>query len=133
MPGFLNWIRSTLRGEVSASELYARRGAGTAAYSLAEEASGTEGDDRGPDDAGSEVADTASWLEICAGWPVIDTDGMKVGLVQRVLGDRDTGEFEGIDVAVNSATPTMRVPPASISVIDAGEVKLSVRRAELAR
>jgi sporulation protein YlmC with PRC-barrel domain len=86
-----------------------------------------------PDDAGSEVADTASWLEICAGWPVIDTDGMKVGLVQRVLGDRDTGEFEGIDVAVNSATPTIRVPPASISVIDAGEVKLSVRRAELAR
>ena len=35
MPGFLNWIRSTLRGEVSAAELYARRGAGTAAYSLA--------------------------------------------------------------------------------------------------
>ena len=47
MPGFLNWIRSTLRGEVSASELYARRGAGTAAYSLAEEAAGAEGDDRG--------------------------------------------------------------------------------------
>ena len=317
MPGFLNWIRSTLRGEVSAAELYARRGAGTAAYSLAEEAAGAEGDDRGTrlfrvcawnafalqtiaetlidvdaaddpgtagyvprstlhfasdcvdrvpdwirlarivqtdpetrvrglpaklpvwqsgeptrhselhalrsayealearvesdlqalsarssadsiaqvrwvradmesaaeyagaishsnsgavdrgearwrllsalecafllgqiialpslvevarawgsDDAESDVRDTASWLEICAGWPVIDTDGMKVGLVQRVLGDRDTGEFEGIDVAANSATPTMRVPPASISVIDAGEVKLSVRRADLAR
>lgn len=316
MPGFLNWIRSTLRGEVSASELYARRGAGTAAYSLAEEAAGAEGNDRGTrlfrvcawnafalqtiaetlidvdasDDPGtagyvprstlrfasdcvdrvpdwvrlarivqtdpearvrglpaklpvwqsdeptrhselhalraayealearvesdlqalaarssadsiagarrvrvemesaaeyagaishsssgavdrgearwrllsalecafllgqiialpslvevarawggraaeSELADTASWLEICAGWPVIDTDGMKVGLVQRVLGDRDTGEFKGIDVAANSTTPTMRVPPSSISVIDAGEVKLSVQREELA-
>jgi len=57
---------------------------------------------------------------------------MKVGLVCRVLGDRDTGEFKGIEVAANSATPTMRVSPASISVIDAGEVKLSVQRAELA-
>jgi hypothetical protein len=47
MTGFLTWIRSTLRGEVSTAELTARRGAGTAAYSLAEEAAEASGDDRG--------------------------------------------------------------------------------------
>ena len=45
--GLLTWLRSTLRGEVPTGDLYARRGAGTAAYSLAEEAACVEGDDRG--------------------------------------------------------------------------------------
>jgi hypothetical protein len=45
--GFLTWLRSTLRGEVSAAALVVRRGAGTAAYSLADEAGGADGDDRG--------------------------------------------------------------------------------------
>ena len=47
MPGFINWLRSTIRGEVSAADLYLRRGAGTAAYSLADEAAAAEGVDRG--------------------------------------------------------------------------------------
>jgi hypothetical protein len=47
MTGFLTWVRSTLRGEVSTGELTARRGAGTAAYSLIDEAAGAVGDDRG--------------------------------------------------------------------------------------
>ena len=47
MSGFLTWLRSSFRGEVSTAELVARRGAGTAAYSLAEEAAAAEGDDRG--------------------------------------------------------------------------------------
>src|SRR5437763_654505 len=38
MNGFLTWIRSSLRGEVSTADLFARRGAGTAAYSLADAA-----------------------------------------------------------------------------------------------
>jgi hypothetical protein len=42
----LRWLRSTFRGEVSTGELEARRRAGAIAYSLAEEADATDGDDR---------------------------------------------------------------------------------------
>lgn len=81
----------------------------------------------------SEIAGKGSWLQICAGWPVIDADGKKLGLVQRVLGDRDTGAFEGIDVAANIATAAQYVSAPSVSAIVGGEVKLSVRGAELGR
>jgi len=87
---------------------------------------------RDPNATEPTLTEKGSWLEICAGWPVIDADGLNLGLVQRVLGDRDTGEFEGIDVAASITSPTLRVPPASISMIEAGEVKLSVPAAELA-
>jgi hypothetical protein len=45
--GWLRLIRSSLKGEVSTADLVARRRAGTAAYALAEEASATDGTDRG--------------------------------------------------------------------------------------
>ena len=84
-------------------------------------------------DPESALREKTSWLEVCPGWPVIDADGITVGLVQRVWGDRDTGEFEGIDVAPSLQAATVRVESASISTIDAGEIKLSVHAAELAR
>ena len=44
--GIVRWIRSALGGEVSIADLDARRGAGTAAYSLLDEANAAAGDDR---------------------------------------------------------------------------------------
>jgi sporulation protein YlmC with PRC-barrel domain len=64
---------------------------------------------------------------------VIDSDGRKVGLVQRVLGDRETGAFEGVVVAANITAPAVRVPQSAISAIGGGEIALSVRGAELAQ
>jgi hypothetical protein len=81
----------------------------------------------------SDLEESASWLEIDSGWPVIDSDGRKVGLVQQVLGDRETGAFEGVVVAASIATPAVRVPQSSISAIRNGELTLSVRDAELAQ
>jgi len=46
MWGIVRWIGSTLGGEVSVADLDARRGAGTAAYSLLDEANAAAGDDR---------------------------------------------------------------------------------------
>ena len=45
-PGLLRWIRSALGGEVPQAELEARRGAGTAAYTLADEGDASVGEDR---------------------------------------------------------------------------------------
>jgi len=88
---------------------------------------------RSPSTAESDLEASASWLEIDSGWPVIDSEGRKVGLVQRVLGDRETGAFEGVVVAASIATRAVRVPQSSISAIRDGEITLSVRGAELAQ
>jgi hypothetical protein len=88
---------------------------------------------RDPEGRGSGIADPTSWLAVRPGWPVIDADGMKVGLVLRVLGDRDTGAFEGVEVASGIETATLQVPTPAIATIAAGEIKLSVHGAELRR
>lgn len=88
---------------------------------------------RDPNGTDSGLTGTASWLAIRSGWPVIDADGRKVGLVQRVLGDRDTGELEGMEVAAGIGSSTLHVPRSSIAAIAAGEVKLSVPGADIGR
>lgn len=88
---------------------------------------------RDPDANGSGIADPTSWLAVRAGWPVIDAAGMKVGLVVRVLGDRDTGVFDGVDVTSGIETATLRVPGSSVARIAAGEIRLAVSGADLRR
>jgi hypothetical protein len=73
-----------------------------------------------------------SWLSVESGWAVLDSDGICVGFVQHVHGDRDTGEFECVDVASNVTTRTFSIPAASVSAINAGEIRLSVSRAQAA-
>jgi hypothetical protein len=86
---------------------------------------------RDPNGSESGLTDTTSWLAVRPGWPVIDADGMKVGLVLRVLGDRDTGAFDGVEVASGIETATLHVPTSAVGTIAAGEIKLSIRGAEL--
>jgi len=82
--------------------------------------------------ADAEPAAGASWLHIEAGWPVRDRDGLTVGLVQRVRGDRDTGELQGLDVSPGIASAIVAVPASALGLVDAGEVRLSVRGSDLA-
>lgn len=79
-----------------------------------------------------ESAAGASWLRIEPGWPVRDCDGVTVGLVQRVRGDRDTGALDGLDVSPGIASAIVRVPAAAIALVDAGEIRLSVAAGDLA-
>lgn len=88
---------------------------------------------RDPDGRRSGLADATSWLAVRPGWPVIDADGTKVGLVLRVLGDPDIGAFDGVEVASGIETATLRVPTSAIATIAGCEIKLSVRSAELER
>jgi hypothetical protein len=73
----------------------------------------------------------SSWLSITSGWPVLDRDGICVGFVQRVRGDRETGEFEGVDVASSLATGAFGIPAGSVSSVEGGEVRLSISRTDV--
>jgi hypothetical protein len=73
----------------------------------------------------------SSWLQIDRGWPVLDRDGVNLGPVDRVLGDRGTGEFEGLEVGASISTRPLHVHSDVIAEIRTGEVKLSVTRKEL--
>ncbi len=42
--------------------------------------------------------DPVSWLLIEPGWPVYDPEGKKVGRVDEVLGDGQSGIFHGLMV-----------------------------------
>jgi rRNA processing protein Gar1 len=43
-------------------------------------------------------SDPVSWLLVEPGWPVYDRDGKKVGKVDEVLGDGQSGIFHGLVV-----------------------------------
>jgi hypothetical protein len=77
------------------------------------------------------LGDDASWLQIGPGWPVLDRDGVRIGLVRRICGDRGTGEFEGLDVGTTLSAPDLHVPATVIARIEAGVVALAVASADL--
>ena len=75
-------------------------------------------------EAGDEpsVARELSWLDVRTSWLVLDGDGARVGLVQRIRGDRGTGEFGGLDVNVGVDRPILHVAAASVRAVRSGEV-----------
>jgi hypothetical protein len=77
------------------------------------------------------IARQLSWVDVDTNCIVLDSAGLRVGFVQRVHGDRSTGELRGIDVNVGSGRPDLSVPPDAVAAIRPGEVVLSVRHDEL--
>ena len=77
------------------------------------------------------MTETPSWLQIEPSWPVVDSDDVMVGHVERARGDHSTGEFDGIDVDPGLGHATLHVPAASVARIGAGEIHLSVPRAKI--
>lgn len=75
----------------------------------------------------------ASWLQIGPAWPVLDRSGVIVGHVERVRGNRQTGEFEGLDVDAGPLSAAVGIAPEAIATIGAGQITLRVDAAELAR
>jgi hypothetical protein len=65
------------------------------------------------------VADPVSWLLVEPGWPVLDAEGERVGRVDEVLGDEQTGIFHGLVVDGDE------VLAERIAEIREGEIHLS--------
>jgi hypothetical protein len=77
------------------------------------------------------IAATPSWLDLDTNCLVLDSAGRRVGFVQRVRGDRATGELHGIEVGGGTAHADLFVPSAAVAAIRPGEVVLSIRQEEL--
>jgi sporulation protein YlmC with PRC-barrel domain len=64
------------------------------------------------------AGDPVSWLLVEPGWKVVDADGKKVGSVDEVLGDQQTGIFHGLVVSGDE------VLAERIAEIREGEIRL---------
>jgi rRNA processing protein Gar1 len=63
--------------------------------------------------------DPVSWLLIETGWPVYDRDDNKVGKVDEVLGDDQSGIFHGLIVGGDE------ILAERVAQIREGEIRLS--------
>jgi hypothetical protein len=75
------------------------------------------------------MADPVSWLQIEQGWNVITSDGVIVGTVAQVEGDKQSDIFDGLAVASKQSTQLRYVPGEQVAAIYPGEVTLKIASA----
>jgi sporulation protein YlmC with PRC-barrel domain len=82
------------------------------------------GDDRGADDP-------VSWLQIEQGWNVVTSDGVVVGTVGQVEGDKNDDIFDGLAVASGKPARILYVPGETVGPIFPGRVTLNIASADV--
>jgi hypothetical protein len=80
-------------------------------------ASAAGGDDR-------TAGDPVSWLQIEQGWSVVASDGVEVGTVAQLEGDKHDDIFDGL--AVKAGPETRYVPGEQVGQIFPGRVTLKI-------
>ena len=68
--------------------------------------------------------DPVSWLQIEQGWSVVGSDGIDVGTVAAIEGDKHDDIFDGL--AVTAGSETRYVPGEQVGQIFAGRVILRI-------
>jgi hypothetical protein len=76
------------------------------------------------------MADPVSWLQIAQGWSVVTTDGVVVGNVAQVEGDKKADIFDGLAVESTQPAQIRYVPGEQVGPIYPGEVTLTISSAE---
>jgi hypothetical protein len=76
------------------------------------------------------VADQVSWLQIEQGWNVVTADGVLVGTVAQVEGDKQADIFDGLAVESTQPKQLSYVPGERVGAIYPGEVTLTLSSAE---
>src|SRR5438477_9773420 len=76
------------------------------------------------------MADPVSWLQIEQGWNVVTSDGVTVGQVAQVEGDKQDDIFDGLAVVSAHPTKTRYVPSEQVGAIYPGEVTLKIASAD---
>jgi hypothetical protein len=76
----------------------------------------------GRDDRGA--VDPVSWLQIEQGWRVVTSDGVEVGTVAQIEGDKHDDIFDGL--AVEAGSQTCYVPGEQVGRIFPGRVTLTI-------
>jgi hypothetical protein len=76
------------------------------------------------------VADPVSWLQIAQGWNVVTADGVLVGTVAQVEGDKQADIFDGLAVESRQPKQIRYVPGEQVGAIYPGEVTLTLSSAD---
>ena len=77
------------------------------------------------------MADPVSWLQIDQGWSVVTSDGVIVGTVGQVEGDKQGDIFDGLAVESTHPTQIRYVPGEQVGTIIPGEVTLKIASDDL--
>jgi hypothetical protein len=76
------------------------------------------------------MPDPVSWLQIAQGWNVVTSDGVSIGTVAQVEGDKQSDIFDGLAVASANPTQIRYVPGEQVGPIYPGEVTLKIASAD---
>jgi hypothetical protein len=72
------------------------------------------------------MADPVSWLQIEQGWNVVSSDGVIVGTVAQVEGDKQSDIFDGLAVQSGRRGQILYVPGEQVGAIYPGQVTLKI-------
>ena len=75
------------------------------------------------------MVDPVSWLQIEQGWNIVTSDGVIVGTVAQVEGDKQADIFDGLAVESRQPTQIRYVPGEQVGAIYPGEVTLKIASA----
>lgn len=78
------------------------------------------------------MADPVSWLQIEQGWSVVASDGVAVGTVAQVEGDKQSDIFDGLAVESGQHAQLRYVRAEQVGTIHPGEVTLKIPSADAA-
>ncbi len=79
------------------------------------------------------MTDPVSWLQIEQGWNVSTSDGVSVGVIAQLEGDKQSDIFDGLAVESVQSAQIVYVPAEQVGAIYPGEVKLKIAAADIAK
>jgi hypothetical protein len=79
------------------------------------------------------MTDPVSWLQIEQRWNVLTSDGVLVGTVAQVEGDKQSDIFDGLAVESDHPSQTRYVPGEQVAAIYPGEVTLKLASTEIGK
>ena len=79
------------------------------------------------------MTDPVSWLQIEQRWNVVTSDGVLVGTVAQVEGDKQSDIFDGLAVESTHPSQMRYVPGEQVAAIYPGEVTLNIASTEIGK
>ncbi len=78
----------------------------------------------------SDATDPVSWLQIAQDWNVVTSDGVSIGSVTQVEGDKQEDIFDGLAVQPPQPGQIVYVPGEQVGLIYPGKVTLKFASTE---
>ena len=83
-----------------------------------------------PGGESSDATNPVSWLQIAQGWSVVTSDGVSIGAVEQIEGDKQDDIFDGLAVQLSPPGELVYVPGEQVGLIYPGQVMLKIASAE---